>query len=272
MPRQITTFEFKLIGFMTLRQFLFLVVFFPIGFIIYKIIPIPFVNIVLGVLIGAIGIVFAFIQIQDRPLEIWMKNFIKRLNSPSQYFFKKQSDTIRVLEELYFISDPHLAITHIETKEKLNKYLQSIQNTDRDSSNKTEIHSKKQQIYINDLLNQTKNTDPSQIKKATLSFQNQITSPQTDTIKQPFITGVIKNRKNIPLSGTLVSIKDMGGNRLRLLKTNPHGIFATYSPLSTGEYRFEISDPKGNYFFDTMNIGIDSQKQKPLIFYSKEML
>lgn len=271
-PRQITTFEFKLIGFMTLRQFLYLVIFFPIGFIVYKIIPIPFINIVLGVIIGVIGIAFAFVPIQDRPLEVWIKNLIRRLNSPTQYIYKKQSDKIGTIEDLYFTSDPHLALTHIETKEKLNKYMQSIKSAENDQVASTNSKVKKQQLHINDLLLQTKNTDPAEIKKANVSLQGQSSEVKAETIKQPFITGIIKNRKQIPLPGTLISIKDTEGSQLRLLKTNPHGIFATYSPLSSGDYRFEIIDPKGIYFFDTMNIRIDSEKQKPLMFYSKEIL
>ena len=271
-PRQITTFEFKLIGFMTLRQFLYLVIFFPIGFIVYKVIPIPFVNIVLGVIIGAIGIAFAFIPIQDRPLEVWIKNLIRRLNSPTQYTYKKQSDKIGTIEDLYFTSDPHLALTHIETKEKLNKYIQSTKSAENEQSISANTRAKKQQVHINDLLLQTKNTNPAEIKKANVSLQSTSSEVKAETIKQPFITGVIKNRKQIPLPGTLVSIKDSEGNQLRLLKTNPHGIFATYSPLVSGDYRFEITDPKEIYFFDTMNVHIDSDKQKPLMFYSKEIL
>ena len=270
-PRQITTFEFKLIGFMTLRQFLYLVIFFPIGFIVYKVIPIPFINIVVGVIIGAIGIAFAFIPIQDRPLEVWIKNLIRRLNSPTQYTYKKHSDKIGTIEDLYFTSDPHLALTHVETKEKLNKYMQSVR-AENDHSTTIDARAKKQQVHINDLLTQTKNTDPTEIKKANVSLQSNSSEVKTETIKQPFITGVIKNRKQIPLPGTLVSIKDSDGNQLRLLKTNPHGIFATYSPLVSGDYRFEITDPKEIYFFDTMNVHIDSDKQKPLMFYSKEIL
>ncbi|MDP4011758.1 MAG: PrgI family protein [Candidatus Roizmanbacteria bacterium] len=271
-PRQITTFEFKLIGFMTLRQFLYLVIFFPIGFIVYKIIPIPFVNIVLGVLIGVVGIAFAFIPIQDRPLETWLKNFIKRINSPTQYVFKKQSDKIGSIEELYFTSDPHLALTHIETKKKLNAYIQSTKKDENENSTKAEVHAKKQQGHINDLLQQTKNTNPSEIKKADVQLLRKSAVSQQDTIKQPFVTGVVKNRKQIPLPGTMVSIQDTTGMQIRLLKTNPHGVFATYSPLHSGDYQFEISDPKGNYFFDTMNVHIDSEKQVPLMIYSKETL
>lgn len=126
-------------------------------------------------------------------------------------------------------------------------------------------------MHINELLNQTKNTNPKEIKKAAVSLPKGSTK-QEDTIKQPFLSGVIKNRKNIPLPGILVSIHDAGNTQLRLLKTNPHGVFATYSELAPGSYRFQISDPKDNYFFDTMNVTIDSDKQKPLQFYSKEML
>jgi F-type H+-transporting ATPase subunit alpha len=46
-PRQITTFEFKLIGFMTLKQFLYILISIPAGFVVYKVFPIPILNIVM---------------------------------------------------------------------------------------------------------------------------------------------------------------------------------------------------------------------------------
>lgn len=271
-PRQITTFEFKLIGFMTLRQFLYLVIFFPLGFIVYKVVPIQFINILFGVLTGLIGVAFAFIQIQERPLEIWIKNLIKRMNSPTQYIYKKQGNIINSLDRLYFATDPHIAIAHVETKEKLNKYLSSEKAKKNNDAASTDPHLIKQQTHINDLLEQTKNTDPTQIKKPDVSLNTKSQLFSQNQIKQPFLTGVVKNRRNIPLPGILVSVKDDQNNKLRLLKTNPHGIFATYSQLPIGEYLFEIHDQKGGYFFDTMKIQIDSNRQKPLQIYSKELL
>ena len=79
-PRQITSFEFKLIGFMTLKQFLYLVVFFPVAFIVYKLFPIPIINILLAVGVVVLGLVFAFLPVNDRPIDVWIKNFMKRLN------------------------------------------------------------------------------------------------------------------------------------------------------------------------------------------------
>ena len=269
-PRQITTFEFKLIGFMTLRQFLYLVVFFPIGYIIYIVNPIPYLNIFLGVVIGMIGVAFAFIQIQGRPLEVWIKNLLKRLNSPTQYTYKKRNDTIKVLTNLYFIQDPHVAMTHVDTKEKLLKYLETKKNP-KQVGNDQRLN--KQKNHIEDLLVQTKNTNPLSIKKVNISFpQSGDIESQSQSSKQPFLTGIVRNQRQIPLPGILVSIKNNAGVQIRLLKTNPHGIFATYSNLNSGVYDFEISDPKGNYFFDTMKLTIGSDQQKPLAFYSKELL
>ena len=69
-PRQITTFEFKLVGFLTIKQFVYLVIFVALGLAIYGLTPIPVLNVMLGVLTASIGAAFAFIPINDRPMEV----------------------------------------------------------------------------------------------------------------------------------------------------------------------------------------------------------
>lgn len=264
-PRQITTFEFKLIGFMTLKQFLYLVVFCPIGYIAANLIPIPIVNILVGLLIGGIGAAFAFIPIMDRPLDVWLKNMFKRLNSPTQFFYHKKNDPVYFLKNLYFTDDPHLAVAHVESKEKLHQYLQAQKKDVQQPQNRD-----KQKTHINDLLHQNL-----QLPKSVSQNQKPgtVMNANADSVvKQPFISGVVKNRKQIPIPGILVTIKDNTDQQLRILKTNPYGIFATYSPLPEGDYKFEVGDPNGNYFFDTMNVHINPKDQKPIVFYSKEIL
>lgn len=268
-PRQITTFEFKLIGFMTLKQFLYLVIFCPIGYIAATIIPIPFVNIIIGILIGGIGAAFAFLPIMDRPLDVWLKNMYKRLNAPSQYFYMKKNDPVYFLKDLFFLEDPHLVVTHVESKEKLQEYLSKQQKTVSGPDGKQRD---KQKIHINDLLQQNlqlpQTVTQGHAHNTTTIFHTEL----GDVVKQPFVSGVVKNRKQIPIPGILVTIKDAQGQQLRILKTNPYGIFATYSPLPEGDYVFEVGDPNGNYFFDTMNVHINPKDQKPIVFYSKEIL
>lgn len=285
-PRQITTFEFKLIGFMTLKQFLYLVVFFPLGFIVYKLFPIPLLNILFGILTAATGLVFAFVPVQDRPIDIWLKNFYKRLTSPTQYTYHKKNEPLYFLKELYFLSDPHKVISHIESQEKLAIYL---------ASRKQPAVQSMQKQHIQALLKQP-NLNPVQTDPQTPIMQTSIVAPvqpQTplqivqvvqdvhqfhapsitpNMNKQPFFVGSVRNSKKIFLPGILVYVKDGNNNTLRLLKTNPHGVFATYSPLPPGEYILELKDPNEGYFFDTMKIHIESENPIPFEIYSKEIL
>ena len=75
-PRQITTFEFKLIGFLTIKQFIYLLISIPIGVLIFYIFPVPILNFFLGLIVVLIGVAFAFVPINDRPMEVWIKNLI----------------------------------------------------------------------------------------------------------------------------------------------------------------------------------------------------
>lgn len=84
--------------------------------------------------------------------------------------------------------------------------------------------------------------------------------------------GVIYTSKKIPLPGVLVYVKGQDGNPIRLMKTNPHGVFATYSPIPPASYTFEIKDPNGTYFFDTMNVQVNENNPAPFEFRSKEIL
>jgi len=263
-PRQITTFEFKLIGFLTLRQFIYLVIFIPVGYLTFVLFPIPFLNILFGIVIAAIGPALAFVPINDRPLEIWIKNLIKRLASPTQYFYKKENPPLYFLQDLVFVSDPHKVFTHIESQKKLNQYLS--QKTKAASSSFTQTRKR---------INQLLASPPSliSVKKEKPKNETFSSKPITSSLpKKPFFTGVVKNRKMVPLSGILIYVKDQNGKILRLLKTNPYGVFATFNPLKAGEYIFEIKDPQGNYFFDTMRLKIGEENQKPLEFFSKELL
>jgi len=127
-PRQITTFEFKLIGFLTIKQFIYLIVFVALGFAVYGLFPIPIINILLGLTVAGIGAAFAFLPINDRPLDIWVKNLIKRLTSPTQYQFKKNNPPPAILVGLVS-SNPTTAASHLESQQKLSNYLGGPPNT-----------------------------------------------------------------------------------------------------------------------------------------------
>lgn len=278
-PRQITSFEFKLIGFLTLKQFIYLVVFIPIGIIMYYIFPVPLLNILVAIACGGVGVAFAFVPINDRPMEVWVRNFYKRLTSPTQYVFHKHNPPIYFLHNLVFLNDPHRVLAHVESQEKLSAYLAKT-TTPQSSTKKQSIHNlfnaRSQEPIPRHTPAQkslpiTSKTIPTTTVPQVNNTNN--TSPVvSQQPKTPFFSGTVKNHKHIPIPGVLIYVKDSTGKTLRLLKTNPHGIFATFNPLSTNEYIFEIKDPKNTYFFDTIKVRVEPINSKPFEFISKEML
>lgn len=265
-PRQITTFEFKLIGFLTIKQFIYLVISIPIGILIFYTFPVPIFNLFLGVIVALIGVAFAFVPINDRPMEVWIRNLIKRLTSPTQYFFKKQNPAIYFLKNLVFTADPHRVMSHIDSQQKLSKYL----------SNKAPANNQNRKQEISNLFTDSfssllgKKHNP---KVSTVKTPSLIINSQPSNIKAPFLSGLIKNYKQTALTGILVYIKkELDNDPIRILKTNSHGVFATYNPLPPSDYFFEIKDPKGSFFFDTIKIKVENVNEKPIEITSKELI
>src|SRR3989344_3953776 len=89
-PQDVTGFQFKLIGSMTIKQFGFIaagvipavVIYYAPVFILLKFILIP--------LFGLTGVAMAFLPIEGRPLDVMIANFIKALITPNQYLFRKE--------------------------------------------------------------------------------------------------------------------------------------------------------------------------------------
>ncbi len=272
-PRQITTFEFKLIGFMTLHQFIYLVVFIPLGLLVYKVVFVPFLNILLGMIIAGAGLLLAFLPVNDRPLDVFLKNLYKRLTSPTQYVYRKSNKPLYFLDDLFLSSGPHNISAHVDSKEKLSQYLQSQHATpvmmqdelQRAAGVKTALEEPKSEDHASTL--------PKTIIKEVEKVTADAGKPQeSQTAQPPFFVGEVKNNKETPLPEILVYIKDQNNNPLRLLKTNPHGVFATFNPLPKGEYTMEAKDPRGSYLFDTMKIQLGETNPAPFTVISKGFL
>jgi len=264
-PRQITTFEFKLIGFLTVKQFIYLLIFVVSGIVVYYLFPIPYLNILAGVMVGLIGVALAFLPVNDRPLEVWIKNLVKRLLSPTQYFYKKNNKPLYFLQNITTSANPNQLNAHLDSQKKLSNYLAS--------KNSQPTNNKKQ--TINNLIQDTfavfVGKKPKQNQPVT-SHQQPVTNLSYGP-KQPFFAGLIKNKKNTALAGILIYIKkDESSPPLRILKTNPHGVFATFNPLESGDYLFQIKDPSNHYFFDTMKVRIENANNNPIEIMSKELM
>ncbi len=91
-PQQISSYEFKLVGEMTLKQFLKAAAGIIMAILINSTGLIVIVKWPLMLVSAGIGLLLAFVPFEDRPLETWVMAFIKSIYSPTIYTYKKRND------------------------------------------------------------------------------------------------------------------------------------------------------------------------------------
>ena len=89
-PQDITSFQFRLIGDMTVKQFAFLGVGFVLAWIFY-ILPLPIINMFFALLSIGLGAALAFIPIVGRPMDVMIRYFFRSVFSPTQFVYQASS-------------------------------------------------------------------------------------------------------------------------------------------------------------------------------------
>lgn len=93
-PQDVTGFQFKLIGNMTIKQFLYLASGSVLAWIAYAL-PLPiYIKLPFVALFGMLGFSLAFLPLEGRPLDTMCHLFIKAVFSPNQYIYRKKGGTI----------------------------------------------------------------------------------------------------------------------------------------------------------------------------------
>lgn len=143
-PRNISGFQFHLIGDMTIRQFAYLATGVLSGYFIYKTAPLSTVfYIPLALFMGFAGFAFAFLPIAERPLDKWLAAFIKSIMSPTQYIWYKNNLPLDILTKtavlrIQIAPPTHQTQAHKEANEKLRAYLATIPTPLHESLNAAE--------------------------------------------------------------------------------------------------------------------------------------
>jgi len=88
-PQEISSYEFRLIGNMTVRQFIKMGGGLLVAAFVY-VSGMPFLlKFLLITIFSAFGFALAFIPVNDRPLDKWISSFFKSIYSPTIYIWKK---------------------------------------------------------------------------------------------------------------------------------------------------------------------------------------
>lgn len=100
-PQNVSSYQFKLVGDMTLKQFFQLAGGFLVALIFYSapligIIKWPFV-----IVSAILGVSLAFLPLEERPLERWIFAFFRAIYAPTEYFWQHSK-----VAPLYFQPEP----------------------------------------------------------------------------------------------------------------------------------------------------------------------
>lgn len=88
-PQDITGFQFKLIGEMTVKQFAYVATGVFVAWLFYLSPLISVIKFPLMLIFGAFGAALAFLPIDGRPMDTMIKNFFKAVFAPTQYIYQK---------------------------------------------------------------------------------------------------------------------------------------------------------------------------------------
>ncbi len=276
-PQDVTGFQFKLIGNMTVKQFAYLAVGVVLAWVFLQL-PISFlIKIPLCSFFAILGIGLAFFPISGRPMDLMIGNFIKALLRPTQFVYEKTG------RDLYFSTKPTL--TTPLPADKLKAYIQS---QDLAHKNKVEERENNFLASVSNLSNLVTSaptptpqpmaqpvaqntyiaplptsTSPQQAKVAVKINSMPARGRETGMPSAPdspnLITGIVKDPRGNPLPNILIEVKDKENNPVRAFKTNEVGRFASATSLINGTYTIELEDPKGQNKFETKMINVTGQ-------------
>lgn len=289
-PQQISSYEFKLVGDMTLKQFLKAAGGIAIAFMISASKLIFFLKYPLMLVFGAGGLLIAFVPFQDRPLETWIAAFLRSIYSPTIYTYKKTADdnwlnlspnkkieTTVVKEEAAVVKDKQKVEEFIgslpsvkrieEEKEEAPKIVEEkIKPTNIEKIETTEIKLPPKEEPIvkeDDWRNQKANLN---LKSEKLEATGQIifgAIPMPDKPEVPnVLVGMVTDSNDKIIEGAIVEIQDDKGNPARVLKTNPLGQFKTSTQLANGKYL--VITEKDNFKFERVEILLDNKIIDPI--------
>lgn len=138
-PQNITGYQFRLVGSMTLKQFGMLATGVVIAILFYAS-PFPwFFKYPFVALFGLSGAAFAFLPINDIPLDRWVIAFFKSIYSPTQFHWQKEA----IIPE-FLLYQPNRPINNTPTPQpksepsKVSEYLRTIATSSTSDMDKTE--------------------------------------------------------------------------------------------------------------------------------------
>lgn len=303
-PQDVTGFKFRLIGSVTVKQFLYLLGAGVIALVFY-LIPMPFlVKLPLMLTSAGIGLSLAFVPIDGRPMDKMIMNFAKTIPAENQYIYKKHGAPM----DFFFFNAPSRAQkTPANAPDNRTSQKALLFNQLSRSYFKEDPEEKTRVASLNNLFQEG--------QPAGQGFTNRVVNADTavapipaaaapktapETLSQPHVpaaqplqaapaaavipptgggssadvanvlTGVVKDPRGKVLPHILVDILDQNGTPVRAFRTGQNGIFAAATPLPSGTYTIHLEDSLKKQNFTDSQIVLTGQIIPPITITSTD--
>ncbi len=132
-PQNIMDVEFKLIGDLTMRQFVYLIVFGLAAYLSYALIP-TFLRWFFALGFVLLGIGLAFVPLAERGLDDWIANFFDTIYSPTQRIWKKEVVVPSAFgyKNIAVVKQELITLAPTSSRRKLEEYLEMQEGTKRE--------------------------------------------------------------------------------------------------------------------------------------------
>lgn len=295
-PQQISSYEFKLVGEMTLKQFLKAAAGIVIALLINATPLIFFIKWPLMLIIGGGGLALAFVPFEDRPLDEWLISFIKSIYSPTIYTYKKTPDPnwLQIKRGKEEPKEEEIKVVEIKMKDKskVAEFIKSLPSVKREEGvevdeekvekekgvdleqvvagmEEIETETNKEELAVKkegETLPAEEERVGLNLKREKLEATGQAVFGEIPMPDKPevanVVVGMVTDNQGKIVEEAIVEIQDERGNPSRVLKTNPLGQFRTTTQLANGRYL--VIPEKEGYKFDRVEIVLTGQIVDPI--------
>lgn len=294
-PQQITSYEFKLVGDMTLKQFGKAAGGVIIALLINSSKLVFFVKWPLIFIFAAGGLALAFVPFQDRPLETWLMAFIKSIYSPTIYTYKKErpENWLEIdLNKQLKSDEEEEVVVPIKEDSKVKEFINSLPSIGREKEEEKKEVTEKTEESLKSKEEKEKKTEESlkpKEEKEEEKKEEEIVPVNLDLKKEKLgatgtavfgeipmpdipdlpnlVVGMVLDLNHKIVEGAIVEIQDKDGNPSRVLKTNKLGQFKTLTQLTNGKYL--VVTEKENLEFDRVEISLEGKIVEPIKILAK---
>ncbi|MBI3443656.1 PrgI family protein [Candidatus Woesebacteria bacterium] len=300
-PQQISSYQFRLVGDMTLKQFFQLAGGILLALVIYAIPIHPIIKWPLIIFFVIFGAALAFMPIKERPLSKWIFIFFKSVYSPTRYSWRKPTKPFQFFqpepEEIptptpepssHFTPDskkleeaektfltkitklsasgtqPSISSTQVPQEAVLIPKVEPVRTElqgYQPKITKEEKPIEETQFLITPTLGQGR-----EISKLSAQF-SQIAALPNPPSEPNIVTGQVTDSEGKIIEAAILEIKDSAGRPVRALKTNKAGHFLIVTPLLSGKY--ELITEKEGFVFDQVTFEAKGEIIPPILIKAK---